>query len=281
MNDEGFPVVFGICLDAEALWTNKVPVGSHRPVLFSHGRYALHEGLEPLLALLSTHGIRASFFVPGVTADRYPDALRRIQDHGHELGSHGMHHVTPTGMERSEERRELVEGIEAVARAVGQRPVSWRSPSWEITESTLGLLSEAGVEISANFQDRSRPYLHPADDGSLPIVELPVHWHLADAPYFLYGGLPGRVIRPASDAERVWREEFDGLLADRPGSFFHLTLHVQLIGHPGRLRMLDRLIAHMRWQGAVRFLTCRELADEARPHLTVTTAGPAGSGGGC
>ena len=152
MSDEGFPVVFGICLDAEALWTNKVPVGSHRPVLFSHGRYALHEGLEPLLALLSTHGIRASFFVPGITADNYPDALRRIQDHGHELGSHGMHHVTPTGMERSEERRELVEGIEAVARAVGQRPSRGGRPHGRSPNPPSGFSPKRGSRFRRTFR---------------------------------------------------------------------------------------------------------------------------------
>ncbi len=71
MNQDGFPVVLGICLDAEALWLGKVPPGSYRPVLFSHGQYALHEGLEPLLALLARHHIRTSFFVPGITARRY------------------------------------------------------------------------------------------------------------------------------------------------------------------------------------------------------------------
>lgn len=256
--------MLGICLDAEALWLGKVPPGSYRPVLFSHGQYALYEGLEPLLALLTRHGIHTSFFVPGITALRYPDALRQIRDDGHELGSHGMHHTTPIGMDREDERKELLGGIEAVEKVTGARAVTWRSPSWEITENTMSLLHEAGVEVSANFQDRSRPYLHSAKDGETPIVELPVHWHLADAPYFLYGGLPGRVIRPAIDAEQVWREEFDGLRLDRPGSFFHLTLHVQLIGHPGRLKMLDRLLTYMLEHEDVRFCTCRELADDVR-----------------
>jgi peptidoglycan/xylan/chitin deacetylase (PgdA/CDA1 family) len=259
-----FPVVLGICLDAEALWSNKIPAGSYRPVLMSHGAYAIHEGLEPLLDLLDRRGIRASFFAPGVTADRYPDALRRIRDSGHEIGSHGMHHTTPCDIGIEREREELIGGIDAVERATGIRPLTWRSPSWEISADTMQLLTEAGVEVSVNFQDRSRPYLHPATGGGRQIVELPVHWHLADAPYFLYGGLPGRVIRPATVAEQVWREEFDGLHDARPGTFFHLTLHVQLIGHPGRMRMLDRFLDHVQQRPRVRFVTCADLAHEVR-----------------
>ena len=264
MNQDRFPVVLGICFDAEALWLGKIPQDDHRPVLMSHGAYAIREGLEPLLEVLERRGIGASFFAPGITADRYPDALRRIRDAGHEIGSHGMHHTTPCGIGVEREREELFGGIEAVERATGVHPVTWRSPSWETSTDTMALLVEAGVEVSANFQDRSRPYLHPSTGGAEPIVELPVHWHLADAPYFLYGGLPGRSIRSAAEAEQVWREEFEGLYATRPGSFFHLTLHVQLIGHPGRLQMLERFLEHVQGHSGVTFQTCGGLAREVR-----------------
>ena len=72
-----------------------------------------------------------------------------------------------------------------------------------------------------------------------------LRWLLADAPYFLYGGLAGRHPRPASAAYDVWREEFIATYEDAPGAFFHLTLHVQLIAHPGRLRMLDRFLGEV------------------------------------
>jgi len=79
-----FPVVFGICLDAEASWLGRKPENAQRPVLLSHGTYAIREGLAPLLALLQENGIKATFFVPGVTAERYPQAVKDIARHGHE-----------------------------------------------------------------------------------------------------------------------------------------------------------------------------------------------------
>jgi hypothetical protein len=57
----------------------------------------------------------------------------------------------------------------------------------------------------------------------------------------------------------LWREEFDGAYG-WPGAYFHLTLHVQLIGHPGRLAMLDQLTAYFRSQPRTRFMTCGEVA---------------------
>jgi len=255
-----FPVVLGICLDAEALWTGKVEPGAHRPILMSHGAYAINEGLGPLLGVLSRHAARATFFVPGITAERYPDAVRQIADAGHEIGSHGYAHLPVSALDREAERSEILGGIDALEGLTGSRPTVWRSASWEWSAHSLDLALEAGVTVSTNFQDRSCPYRHTRDGAPLPLVELPVHWHLADAPYFLYGGLPGRVIRPAATARQVWMEEFEGLYEDRPGAFFHLTLHVQLIGHPGRLRMLDGLLSEMAARPRTRFMTSSELA---------------------
>jgi peptidoglycan/xylan/chitin deacetylase (PgdA/CDA1 family) len=254
-----FPVVVGICLDAEAIWVGKAPENKDRPVLLSHGAFAIREGLAPLLDTLDEHGVRATFFVPGMTADRYPDAVRLCAARGHEIGSHGYAHLPVHTLTAEQEERELVTGLESLERITGTRPVTWRSPSWEFSPRTLDLLLKHGVKVSTNYHDALRPYRHMREGMPLPLVELPVQWHLADAPYFLYGGQIGRVIRPATDAEQVWTEEFDGLYETR-GAFYHLTLHVQLIGHPGRLRMLARHLRHVRGRPRVQFMTSQQAA---------------------
>ena len=258
--NSSFPVIFGICLDAEAGWSRALAAGEPRPVLMSQGAYAVQEGLEPLLNLLDHHSIVSTFFVPGQTVDRYPEAVRTIHQRGHEVASHGYDHLALIGLDQEQERDELVRGIEAITKVVGLRPVTWRAPGWELTDHTIDLLLESKISISTNFQDRSRPYRHVRDGEPIPLVELPVHWHLADAPYFLYGGGLGGTIDTSSTAFETWSEDFLGLYDDRPGSFFHLTLHVQLIGHPGRLRMVERLIKLIKSKPRSTFMRCDELA---------------------
>jgi peptidoglycan/xylan/chitin deacetylase (PgdA/CDA1 family) len=254
-----FPVVLGICLDAEAIWLGINPDNIHRPAHLSHGTYEIHEGLAPMLDLLDAHGVASTFFVPGITAERYPDAVREIHRRGHEIASHGWSHRSIVGMAPEQEVQELVSGINLLHEITGERPTTWRSASWDWTVNTLDILLDHGVQTSTNFHDRLRPYRHAREGQPVALVELPVQWHLADAPYFIHGGRMERVLRTAAEVETLWREEFDGLY-DWPGTFFHLTLHPQLIAHPGRLRMLDRFLHHMKSRPRTRFMRCDELA---------------------
>ena len=259
ISQPAFPVIYGICLDAEAIWLGKAPENAQRPVLLSHGAYEIREGLAPLLDLLDRHSIKSTFFVPGITADRYPDSIREIHRRGHELASHGHGHKPPATLSAAEEKSELLRGMQSLSDITGEKPLTWRSPSWEWSDRTLDYLLEAGITVSANFFDRVRPYRHERNGKPLSLVELPVQWHLADAPYFMYGGQIGRVVRTAREVGELWTEEFDGAY-QWPGAYFHLTLHVQLIGHPGRLAMLDRLTAYFTSQPRARFMTCGEVA---------------------
>ena len=149
--------------------------------------------------------------------------------------------------------------MDALQAITGVKPTTFRSASWEWSSETLPLLIKHGVTASTNFHDRVRPYRHALDGKPTPVVELPVQWHLADAPFFVYGGEIGRVIRTASDVQTIWQDEFDGLY-DWPGAFYHLTLHVELIGHPGRLRMLANHIKHIKSRSRVQFMTAAEVA---------------------
>lgn len=257
--DAPFPVVFGTCLDAEAIWLGKAPENAHKPVLLSHGAFEIREGLTPLLDLFERHGIASTFFVPGITVDRYPAAVREVHRRGHEVASHGYNHLSPPLLSPERELQELVTGIESIERVTGVRPVTWRSPSWEFTAHTLDYLLEQRISVSTNFHDSTRPYRHQRDGAALALVELPVEWHLADAPFFMYAGQIGRMIQSPRVVEEMWRDDFTGLY-QRPGSFFHLTLHVQLIAHPARLQMLDRLIGFIRQHPRVRFMRCDTLA---------------------
>ncbi len=249
------PVCLTFDVDAEAGVMGRDPQNAERPVALSAGRYGPRAALPRILDLLDRHGVRATFFVPGWTADHHRDAIAECARRGHEVAHHGYHHVRPDSFPTVRaEREELERGIAAIERAAGGRPAGYRSPAWELSTYTLRLLAELGFRYSSNMMDADGPYTHRLDAETPPLVELPVSWTLDDYPYF--GSRP-----EASPArvEEIWRGEFDALLKIE-GASFVLTMHPEVIGRPGRLAMLDRLVGHMRRFQDVTFYRCDKLA---------------------
>jgi len=254
-----FPVLLGICLDGSANWTGKDPANARRPTVLSQGTFEFEDGLPAVLDLLDRHAAKATFYVPGITAEARPDAIRQIAGRGHELASHGYDHRALSGLSETEEEAEIVGGIAALETILGYRPVGFRAGSWDFSHRTIPLLLKHGVKVSANFHARLRPYRHRLEGAPVDLVEMPVQWHLADYAYFSPGVGGSRPMTSAAAAEAVWVEEFEGLYAT-PGAFYHLTLHVQLIGHPGRLAMLDRHLGFITSHPRARVVTAGALA---------------------
>jgi hypothetical protein len=57
----------------------------------------------------------------------------------------------------------------------------------------------------------------------------------------------------------IWRDEFD--VAYDEGTMFILTMHPQVIGHRYRMKMLDRLVQHMKNKPGVWFATHEQIAN--------------------
>ncbi|MBW2200407.1 MAG: polysaccharide deacetylase family protein, partial [Deltaproteobacteria bacterium] len=62
----------------------------------SRGQYGAKVGVPRILKFLEKNNIPATFFVPGFTANLYPDIIKEITERGHELANHGYYHENPT-----------------------------------------------------------------------------------------------------------------------------------------------------------------------------------------
>jgi len=203
----------------------------HRLSSRSERLYGIRRGLPRILALLARAQAPATFFVPGVTAERHPDAIAAIREAGHELGLHGHTHRRLDEMTAAEQGADLERGLEALRRSAGVDPAGYRAPAWEMTPKTLRLLGQSGFRYDSSLMEDDRPYR--LDGDGVGLVELPVHWSLDDAPYFSACG----------DAEaplRAWSAELSG--AAREERPLIVTLHPEILGRHHRLAILERLL---------------------------------------
>ncbi len=101
-----------------------------------------NEYLPDLLAVLKSRRIRASFFLVGGWAEKFPDLARRIADAGHEIASHGYSTTDYAGLAPDRLRRQVVDAEEAIVSATGQRPTLFSPHKGEWTPELLALLRE-------------------------------------------------------------------------------------------------------------------------------------------
>lgn len=220
------------------------PRYAERASLMSHQAYGPSVGVPRILALLERLGVSATFFVPGDTAERHPEALEAIVGAGHEVGHHGYLHESLVGVDEATERKYLELGLEALERVGGVRPVAYRAPWWEATARTRSLLAEYGFRLDSSFFDGDAPYWVETPSGRL--LEVPVTWALDD--WERYAFWPevtgdGRIDRPSAVAE-AWWEEIDGLAA--VGGTAVVTMHPFVSGRPARAAALERLVERVR-----------------------------------
>jgi peptidoglycan/xylan/chitin deacetylase (PgdA/CDA1 family) len=233
-------------VDAESavLWNNEA-VGARMSVM-SHQAYGPLVGVPRILDLLERHQIASTFFVPGHTADRYPDAIRSIVAAGHEIAHHGYLHEQPTTLTLEQEIDVLDRGLAALADVAGVRPSGYRAPMWDLSWRTPALLAERGFLYDSSLMDSDHPYelaITPGADQSL--VEIPIQWALDDWEQYCY--LPdisgSGLIESPRKAREIWQLEFDGLR--RAGGCWVLTNHPFLTGRPSRAAELDDLMRYV------------------------------------
>ena len=54
----------------------------------------IHSNMEKIFNLLESKNIKATFFIVGWIAKKYPEVVKRIDDYGYEIGSHtNMHQL--------------------------------------------------------------------------------------------------------------------------------------------------------------------------------------------
>jgi peptidoglycan/xylan/chitin deacetylase (PgdA/CDA1 family) len=73
-----------------------------------------------LLDALKQYDAKATFFLVGSRASRYPEIVRRIADEGHGIGIHGLRHRTMVLQKPTQVRKDIREAIEKIEKAVGK-----------------------------------------------------------------------------------------------------------------------------------------------------------------
>jgi len=193
---------------------------------------ALERQTAAILDLLDELDAKATFFVLGMTAERYPDLVQAIAAKGHELASHGYAHRRVSTQSRDEFRADVERCAELLEELSGKRPLGYRAPAFSITRDTpwaYDVLAELGFRYDSSQYDSPRisrrispvppaPYRLQLGSGA-EIWEFPITvWRVRGRAIPVGGGAYWRVL-PANVLRRALREV--GTANSYPVLYFH------------------------------------------------------------
>src|SRR5947208_6318751 len=199
--------------------TNELRDGGQSIGRLSQGQYGARQGVPRILEILARAGVKASFFVPAVTALLYPDEQRRVIAEGHEIGIHGWIHERNSELPREAERELQMRSADTLEKISGQRPVGIRTPSWDFSPHTLAITQEMGLVYDSSLMADVDCYELEMDGKETGVVELPVEWIRDDAVYFNMNRFAS--LRPYTappDVYAIFKREFEP--ADRAAGVF-------------------------------------------------------------
>lgn len=139
-----------------------------------------------ILRLFARHKIRATFFVLGWIADRYPALVADVAQAGHEIACHGYYHRMVCSLSPEQFRSDTEQARKAIIQACGRAPLGYRSPSWGIRRDmtwAFVLLAEIGFRYDSSiFPIRHDIYGDPTCPRRIHEIALPSGQSIIEVP---------------------------------------------------------------------------------------------------
>ena len=110
-----------------------------------------------LVDMLAQHGTKATFFVLGWVAERYPGLVKVLVEQGHEIASHGYGHELVTTQSPEQFRLDVRRAKYILEDLTGSPVLGYRAPSFSITAESqwaLSILVEEGYSYDSSMYDR-------------------------------------------------------------------------------------------------------------------------------
>lgn len=100
-----------------------------------------------ILDILKEKGVKATFFVVGTQAAKYPEIMKRIVDEGHAIGNHTNQHKDLSKLSEKGILEEITEADETINEAVGFTPTLFRAPYGAVSDTVKKVLKKMNREL--------------------------------------------------------------------------------------------------------------------------------------
>jgi peptidoglycan/xylan/chitin deacetylase (PgdA/CDA1 family) len=237
-------VIFRVTLEgwSDGKWPGAGPMGNPlKPGIVDLNAiywadYGPRRGIYRLLNILERRQVRATVLVNGIITERYPEAVRKVAEAGHEIVAHSYAmDIIPAYLTEEEEKENIRRTTESIQQVCGVTPRGWISPRATPSINTARLLAEAGYEWHGDYLNDDLPY--QIRFGDRVIIAAPGSMEVNDMPMYVRYGNPPRAMVD------VFEDTLAALVKGEPGAGkIDVTAHAHVFGRPSGAWAFERII---------------------------------------
>jgi len=102
---------------------------------------------DELIKILNENEVKATFFVVGDWARKYPESVKKFADNGHEIMNHSNTHPHIDQLSEQKVKEEISACADTIESITGVRPTLFRGPYGEYNNTVIKVAKEQGETV--------------------------------------------------------------------------------------------------------------------------------------
>ncbi len=102
------------------------------------------DDIDSILETLKNNNVHITFFMVGDWVDKYPEAVKKINEAGHEIGSHSNTHPHVNNLSAEKNLEEIKLSVNKIEQITGQKTNIYRAPYGEYNDTVIKTAQENG-----------------------------------------------------------------------------------------------------------------------------------------
>jgi peptidoglycan/xylan/chitin deacetylase (PgdA/CDA1 family) len=234
---------------------NNEIVGAPDLCMQSHFGYGARVGYGRITGLLAEAGLPLTLNACARALEATPWIARDAAGRGFEVCCHGWRWESHAGMDEERERETIARCVASIARLHGRPPVGWHTKSSASVNTRRLLVEHGGFLYDSDAYDDDLPYW--VDVRGRPHLVLPYAFDTNDMKFF-----DSFAFVRGDDFADYAIDAFEWLLRESRHAprMMSIGLHTRIVGRPGRIGGLAKLVAHVRGRAGVWCATRESIA---------------------
>ena len=102
------------------------------------------DDIDKILEILEKNNVKITFFMVGDWIEKYPEAVKKIYDAGHEIGTHSDTHPHVNNLSYEENIKQLENSNDKIEKITGNRTNLYRTPYGEYNQTVIKAAQDKG-----------------------------------------------------------------------------------------------------------------------------------------